>query len=81
MIGKILSFFFREVESRLAIERSAREKIESLLEESREQNRHLATTITAKSHDQHQKQITDLQNELEQVNLFMNAICFILYIN
>ena len=67
-------FIYREVETKLAVERIAKEKLETQLEETREQNRQFLMTITAKSQDQHHKQITDLQNELEQVNLFITTI-------
>lgn len=57
------------MESRLSKERGEKEKLEKLLDETREQNRQFALAIGTRTHEKKQhKQIIELQNELEQVS-------------
>ncbi|XP_042888482.1 GRIP and coiled-coil domain-containing protein 1-like isoform X2 [Penaeus japonicus] len=57
----------RELESKLAVERSAREKAETLLEEAKQAAQRPSPAATNRPLEQYEKKITDLQNELEQV--------------
>lgn len=55
----------RELESKLALERSEREKFETALEEARQNLQQ--PTVPHRAPEHYEKKITDLQNELEQV--------------
>ncbi|KAK4326785.1 hypothetical protein Pmani_002712 [Petrolisthes manimaculis] len=57
----------REVESKLAVERSGRERAETGLEQARQQLGRTPAMPTQQHHSQYEKKITQLQNELEQV--------------
>lgn len=56
------------MESKLAVERSARERSEAALELARQQLSRAPAIPTQQYHSQYEKKITQLQNELEQVN-------------
>lgn len=56
------------MESRFSQERKEREKLEKQLEDIGIQNKKLSQAVSLRAEEKkHQKQITDLQNELEQV--------------
>lgn len=57
----------RELESKLAVERSAREKAETQLEDAKQAAQRPSTVAVSRPLEQYEKKITDLQNELEQV--------------
>lgn len=51
----------------MAVERSGREKAETLLEEAKQAAQRPSTVTVSRPLEQYEKKITDLQNELEQV--------------
>lgn len=63
----MLLYFYRELESKLAVERSAREKAETQLEDAKQAAQRPSTVAVSRPLEQYEKKITDLQNELEQV--------------
>lgn len=73
------------MESKLAVERSAREKAETLLEEAKQAAQRPSPAATNRPLEQYEKKITDLQNELEQVRQYFFFIylcvgCVCLYL-
>lgn len=65
------------MESKLAVERSAREKAETLLEEAKQAAQRPSPAATNRPLEQYEKKITDLQNELEQVRQYFFFFSFI----
>lgn len=57
----------RELESKLAVERSTRERLEASLDEAKQQLQRLTPTSNHRPQELYEKKIIDLQNELEQV--------------
>nr|XP_045625686.1 GRIP and coiled-coil domain-containing protein 1-like isoform X1 [Procambarus clarkii]XP_045625687.1 GRIP and coiled-coil domain-containing protein 1-like isoform X1 [Procambarus clarkii]XP_045625688.1 GRIP and coiled-coil domain-containing protein 1-like isoform X1 [Procambarus clarkii] len=57
----------RELESKLAVERSARERMEASLDEAKQQLQRPTPPIDQRPQELYEKKISDLQNELEQV--------------
>lgn len=57
----------RELESKLSVERSLKERTEAILEETRQQLQRCAVPASTRVPEHYEKKISDLQNELEQV--------------
>lgn len=65
---RIFIFVNRELESKLSVERSLKERTEAALDETRQQLQRCSAPANTHPPEHYEKKISDLKNELDQVS-------------